>query len=219
MCPPGDSPIACVCWTCIRRTVFPPTNESLGFIPLGNPGELDSNLIAASQSPFMHPSSPKIQLYYIGNTFGDALPERGDSDSLMLAEIGVDGWAAFVCEGNSVNSATAVVTSTVHVAEGDRLALVLACYSDGYVAGLSNDAAPARPCGSASVTVLDGITAAALGPPSKPVFPTSGEVSAPVDVQWTGSSGLSQGQRVALHVDLRGPVGIFSFTYSSDTLE
>ena len=35
------------------RTVFPPTNDSAGFIPLGAPGELDSNFVAASQSPFM----------------------------------------------------------------------------------------------------------------------------------------------------------------------
>ena len=52
------------------RTLFPPTNTSAGFIPLGSPGELDSNFIAASQSPFMHPHRSKIQLYYMGNTFG-----------------------------------------------------------------------------------------------------------------------------------------------------
>ena len=57
------------------RTIFPPTNDSRGFIPLGAPGELDSNFVAAAQSPFLHPNRSRIQLYYMGNTFGDALPE------------------------------------------------------------------------------------------------------------------------------------------------
>lgn len=168
----------------------------------------------------MHPNSSKIQLYYIGNTFGDALPEPADSNSLMLAEIGVDGWAAYVSEGgNAGTTDTVTVYIAGHVAEGDHLTLVLACHAGDKRELLSNAAVHAAACGSASVTVLDGISAAPLGPTSKPVFPTSGEVSAPVDVGWSGSSGLSRGQSVALRIDLEGTIGVFSFTYSNPRLE
>ena len=185
------------------HTVFPPTNDSVGFIPLGNPGDLDSNLIAASQSPFMHPNKSRIQLYYIGNTFGDALPEPADSDSLMLAEIGVDGWAGYSCEANS----TATVITTRHVAEGAKLTLVLDCNDAD--AGL--DVA----CGSASVTVLDGTTAAPLGPNSKLLRPTASAVSAPMDVVWSAASSLTPDKPVVLRIDLVGSVSVYSFTYSA----
>ena len=168
----------------------------------------------------MHPNSSKIQLYYIGNTFGDALPTPFDSNSLMLAEIGVDGWAAYVRDGSNAGTAdTVTIYSTGHVAEGDRLTLVLACHAGDNDELLSNVAVHVAACGSASVTVLDGISAAPLGPTSEPVFPTSGEVSAPVDVGWSGSSGLSRGQSVALRIDLEGNIGVFSFTYSNSPLE
>jgi hypothetical protein len=187
------------------RTVFQPTNESVGFVPLGNPGELDSNFVAASQSPFLHPNRPRIQLYYMGNTFGDALPEPADSDSLMLAEIGIDGWAAYSCDANSTGCSA---ITTQHVAEGEHLTLVLDC--DGHGVGTASVA-----CGSVSVTVLDGATSAPLGPASKPVSPSPGAVSTPMDVAWSAGSGLTAGKSVALRINLAGSVGAYSFTYAT----
>jgi len=139
----------------------------------------------------------------MGNTFGDALPNPTDSDSLMLAEIGVDGWAAY----RSNASAGARVVTAAHVAEGSRLALVLGCDD----AGASD--APGG-CGSAAVTVLDAATARPLGPASEPLAPLPGPFSAPVDAAWSGGSGLARGKRVALRVELAGAAGVFSFTYS-----
>ena len=76
------------------------------------------------------------------------------------------------------------------------------------------------PCGTAIVTVLDGATAAPLGPASAPAVPVAGGFSAPIDVQWAGGSGgggggLRQGARVALRIDLTGAAHVYSFTYSS----
>ena len=68
------------------RMLFPPRNDSVGFIPLGKPGSFDSNYIGASMYPFMHPNRSRgIQLYYLANTMGDVLPDADDYDSIALA--------------------------------------------------------------------------------------------------------------------------------------
>eukprot|EP01043_Picozoa_sp_COSAG02_P064437 COSAG02_NODE_9422_length_2221_cov_3.222432_3_plen_398_part_01 len=186
------------------RTLFPPTNVSAGFIPLGDPGELDSNFIAASQSPFMHPHRPKIQLYYMGNTFGDALPNPTDSDSLMLAEIGIDGWAAYSCNTSSNDHQVQYcsVRTTAHVPEGSHLGL--GCdqhqqqqqqhhhhhhHHHQHQQQQQQQQAGGR-CSSASVTVtvLDGDTMQPLGSPSKPLTPAAEAFSAAVIAQWSTSS-------------------------------
>ena len=110
------------------------------------------------------------------------------------------------CERASGASSSLVIAQicSEQVAEGDHLALVLGCDaappppSPGasatehsppvtVVVGGSGDGDAA--CGTAIVTVLDGATAAPLGPASAPAVPVAGGFSAPIDVQWAGGSG------------------------------
>eukprot|EP01052_Picozoa_sp_SAG31_P023039 SAG31_NODE_1866_length_7025_cov_2.554017_7_plen_510_part_00 len=177
------------------RMVFPPAVRALGFIPLGEPGSYDSNYVGAATKPFLHPNRSRIQLYYLANTMGDVLPEPviRDYDSIALAELGVDGWAGYSGDNTSVST-------TRHAAEGDELTLVLGCNHN-------------LGCGNVSVTVLDGTTAKPLGPRSLPVRPIAGAFSAPVDVRWSGPSGLARGKSVVLRICIAGNAAVYSFTY------
>ena len=184
------------------RAVFPPEPSSLGFIPLGQPGSFDSNYVAATLRPFVHPNRSRIQLYYLGNNMGDELAQTPrDADGIGLAEIGPDGWAGYVTPSSKHSSA--VITSW-HKPEADSLSLVLGC--DGTVANFGA-------CGTATVTVLDGHTARPLGTPSLPVSPVAGSFSAPIHVTWLNASGLREGQTVALHIELTRHAVVYSFSY------
>jgi hypothetical protein len=104
------------------------------------------------------------------------------------------------------------------VPDGAHLALVLGCdqqqQQQQATGGCSN--------ASVTVTVLDGDTMQPLGSPSKALTPPAGSFSAAVDVQWSASSvsGLGQqGRRVALQFALRGPIELYSFTYSATPVQ